>query len=75
MTEDEIALAAMNARAVLAPYVSPTAQPIEPDDLNLIQAELDRLGVKVLAGYPLPLEPDHAARLLAHIVKERKEQE
>lgn len=45
-------------------YISPSAQPIEPPVLWLIEEELNRLDVKTLAGYTLPLEPEHAARLL-----------
>ena len=44
--------------------VSPSGQPIDEASMWLIEAELQRLGVRTLGGHIMPLEPDEAARLL-----------
>jgi hypothetical protein len=50
-------------------HVSKTGQPLEVSAQWLLEVELHRMGIKTLAGYPLPLEPEHAAELLARAIK------
>src|SRR5262245_43395288 len=47
------------------PLVSPSGQPVSESVLVLLKDELRELGVKTLAGYPLPLDSARAALLLA----------